>query len=224
VLLVFVGVLNLLFALACGCFSGSFAAGIAKSEDLVTQGAFQEQLEDVAKDVVREMGNAPSNIRRVVVDAFSNPKIYIPAHTAAVSHPAMRGVRMGSLVAALAQGLLLIGSIMLLTRRSAGRTLSILALTAFIVASIWAALQADGPIKSYGETAIEHLPELESYQALSEPERREVEDYLGDATRGMPTFGVVLTSIANIWPILSLLILLMSRSIREACAARAPAS
>ena len=82
--------------------------------------------------------------------------------------PATPAIRTATMVAGLAQAALLLGSILLLTRKNAGRVLSILALLAFIGATLATMFKFSDPAERIAEELRSKVVASEGYRGLPE--------------------------------------------------------
>ena len=218
-----IGVLNLIFSLICGGMSLGWAGSwsmlqrdpeklAAQAEVMVRRGVeMQVEVSEEDERIVRVMKESltPETMRDALIEVGRSP--------------ATPAIRTATMVAGLAQAALLLGSILLLMRKNAGRVLSILALLAFIGATVATMFKFSDPAERIAKEIRTKVEASEGYRGLSEEDRRRLDLGLSVLPSGIHT-GVGGTSVfAMAWPAVSLIILLASRSIKDACAPRGPA-
>lgn len=224
-LLTFVAVANLLFALACGCVSGVWAAGWSGlTSNPAEAAAWLDEHKDemrvkISEELKKQSGSGKELTpqKRALVEQAVDPEMMREALLAVGTHPDAKLVAQATLFAGIAQAVLLIGSILLLMRKNAGRLLSILALAVFIGATVLAMLKFPSIGEQLSERVGAKIETLAAYKDLSPPEQKEIDtafDGLPAALQGTVTVASV---VSCIWPVLALLILLVSRGIKTAC-------
>jgi hypothetical protein len=219
-----IGVLNLIFALACGCLSFAWAA---------TWTMIERDHERLAVEIPAMMRQAitiqiekSGEDERALQAAFEEavkPETVREALLSVGQSPALKPIRIATMVAAFAQAGLFVGSILLLMRKSSGRTLSMLALLAFIGATIATMIKFQDPAERIATEIKTKVLASDGYRGLPEEDRNKLDqalEVLPDVVQG----SVGGTSVfAMAWPAVSFLILLASRKIKDACAAGRPA-
>jgi hypothetical protein len=220
-----IGVINLIFAMACGCVSAIWAMSWREIHDEPEMAAVgvertREQMRGMVEQMLRSRPDAQSTdekTAKVVADAATQAPIVTATLTAVADHPQTPAIRTTTMVAGFAQAALLVGSILLLKRRNMGRVLSMLALLAFIGATVATFYKFPPVAKDSGRALAAKVTETNEFQALptaAQDEARHHLDYLTVLSQGT----VFLCSVgAVIWPFISLMILFFSRSIRESC-------
>jgi hypothetical protein len=218
-LLTFVAVMNLVFSVACGCLSGSWAQAwntVHTNPDAIVN-EMKTGMEWSIENS-RERGQSDTPVERVMTDAFSDPAKVRQIVVDVSENPATGAVRTASMVAGIAQVVLLVGSIMLLMRKNAGRLLSMLALLAFIGGTIATIVKFPPVATTIGESISSNVVESSGYKDLGAAERSKVDSIADSFPEILQITVLVVSVIMMIWPAIALLILLFSRSIREACA------
>jgi hypothetical protein len=224
-LLTFVGVLNLIFAIACGCTSMGWAGFWSQAQD--DPATIKAQLEPMEREIrvsIREQiekgserGQQDERVQKMVEEAFT-AETMANAVVAAGEHPAAGAIRTATMVGAVAQAALLVGSILLLMRKNVGRILSMLALVAFIAATIATIVKFPPVAEAVGASVRSSVEETAGYRDLPPAEQRN----FGEGLEQLPQVFVVAIAAISIamivWPAISLLILLFSRGIKAACA------
>jgi hypothetical protein len=222
-MLTFVGVMNLLFSLACGCTTGFWAmTWSAAATDPAELAAQIDKNEAKIKVQVSEIFEQDKELRnnpkaRAIVERLLDKENLKAVAVTVADHPHTKTMRTASLVSAMALAVLLVASILLLLRKNAGRVLSMLALLAFIAGTITTMLKFSGIGDALGDQVATRLAAMSEFKDLPAEDQRKIER----TAEGLPmaasalVMGASVVSIA--WPIVSLLILFASRSIKEAC-------
>jgi hypothetical protein len=229
-LLTFVAVFNLVFALFCGCTSGIWAlawSGI-QQDPAQTVAWLEEHKEEfrakVREEIEKDQSQPMNPGMKVAVEQTVDPEVMKDLVVAAARNPATPVIRTSTLVAAIAQAVLFIGSILLLMRKSAGRGLSILALLAFIGATIATMMKFPAFAVDVGEKWGSRITETSNFRELSAADQSLIQERFTDQLpEVMKGFVTAISIVALVWPVIALLILLLSRSIRDAVTRRYPA-
>jgi hypothetical protein len=228
--LTFIGVMNLIFALSCGCVSGLWAVSWSAVQDdpaeIIAQiEANKDQVRASMRrefEKERERGQAQDPRITNAIEETMDPDTIKELVLAVGENPATPAIRTATMVAALAQAALLLGSILLLLRKNAGRVLSMLALAAFIGATIATLVKFPPVADAVGDKLGSAITESSGYREMSAAEQREVDQGIDVIPQAIQVFVTVSSVIIMAWPALSLLILLVSRGIRDACAPSYP--
>jgi hypothetical protein len=218
--------MNLLFAIACGCPTAFWAKGwsaVQEDPDAVVR-MIDSQKDQMRAAIRREFSkdadlNREENAAaRALVERAVDPETLKGVVIAAGHSSATPAIRTATMVAGLAQAGLLVGSILLLMRKGTGRALSMLALAAFVAATIATLVKFPPVAEAVGSAVTANLTDSPAYRDLPADQQRE----LGNGLDHLPQLlqlGVTSVSVvAVVWPVIALLILLVSRGIREACA------
>lgn len=222
------GILNIVFALICGCTHGSGAAMLGEIEnadaDVFTGSDFDRRLDEqfapeIAKAEDEEQKRALESLR----DYLKSPEFKEAASEAitymGTSETGQR-LKMATTAGVIAQVLMLLSGALLLARMRVARPLALVATFATIAVQIgWLvfALEAvedvelrileriDEAVAERGEKPAENDVERAFQEAMSED--------FGDAFRGVTMVG---TGLAIIYPLIAFLVILLSRNIRRA--------
>jgi hypothetical protein len=213
-------VLNLIFALFCGCLSAGWAASWVMLDEEPDQ--YATAVETWMRQVVepsleKQAGVEDSAFVRAIAEESAKPETVKALIVAAGGTSATPVIRTATMAAGLAQAALFVGSILLLMRKNTGRVLSMLALLVFIGATITTWVKFEVPADRIAAELKSRVVASPGYHALSSQDREEA-DRLLEISPEIFKGGVGSTSAFVIaWPVISLLILFGSRSIREAC-------
>jgi hypothetical protein len=225
-ILVAIGVVNLIFSLFCGCVSVGWAESWWAVHASSAQTAQQvEQIRDWAHWWF-EQGLQKNSSQvdekqlarvRAYADSIMTPEAFEAAVAATDESPNTGLVRGASVIAAAAQTVLLVGSILLLLRKNAGRVLSMLACAAFIAATLTTAWKLPPVMHDATEAYAEKVVAGPAFKALPPEDQQTGQGALDQAPASVEHGVQVIGGIWIVWPAVSLLILLRSRSIREDC-------
>ncbi|HYC76568.1 MAG TPA: hypothetical protein VEI02_02970, partial [Planctomycetota bacterium] len=219
-LLTFVAVINLLFGLGCGCFGGASVAvplNAIVASDVSTDSP--EVRAEVRKQLEENLGKSlrdrSEEERRRILDAAENLSLRVLGDFR--EDPGARRLAVLSAVMAGACAGFAVGAVLLLARLRVGRWLSILSAVAFLAAATLSAGAASDVIERATDWVQAYASDPAVTPDLSEAER---ETFTGDFVEVMqkvgPATAVTVTIFACIWPLISLLILVGSQSIRDA--------
>jgi hypothetical protein len=222
-LLTFVAVVNLIFALTCGCISGFWATiWSGMTDDPAKIAADLEANKDQIRVQISEQLSQKSEKEipprvRAFIEQGLDPEVMKEAILAIGNHPASKVIRQTTLFSGLAHAGLLLGSILLLMRKNMGRLLSILALLVIIGANVATVVKFPPIADDVSDRLVTKLESLAGFKELTPTEQQEL-DKVFDGLPKILEFGVVgSTVVVCAWPVLALLILLMSRGIKDAC-------
>lgn len=215
-----IGVLNLIFSLVCGCVSLAWAAGWAMlhdNPDDVTTQITDGMRRSMEISIESRGGEKNSPAFKAIFEEAGKPDNVRELLMAARASPATPTIRTATMAAGLAQGALFVGSILLLMRKNTGRVLSMLALVVFIAATITTMLKFSGPAEQMGAELKTRVSASPGYQALPPPDREQADRFLTVSPEIFEGLVGGTSAFAMAWPAISLLILLASRGIKDAC-------
>jgi hypothetical protein len=216
-----IGVLNLVFALGCGCTSLLWAVAwetLHEEPDQLTAPLVQWMRQSKELSIEVNSRKVDTEALRAVWDEAAKTETVESLMEAISRSPATPTIRTATMAAGLAQAALFVGSILLLMRRNTGRVLSILALMVYLGATIATMIKFEDPAEQMAAVLKERVTSSAGYRALSENDREEADRVLSIAPQGLQATLSVTSAFTMIWPAIALLILFASRSIKDACA------
>ena len=226
--LTFVAVLNLVFALGCGCLGGvsyTFPLMVLTSADFVIDDAARMQIEtSIDQAIEREAaagragggsGLSPEEQKRFTKAVTL---AMVGAMDAIRGLPEVRLLKNAAILSSAGHALIFIGAVMLLLKSRLGWWASVIGIGLFLASCILSIQAFEGAVDSSCAAVNESLRDPVRTPDLTEAERSQfagVVDKVPEPFVAVAAFGGV---FAGLWPLIALLILLFSRSIRDVLA------
>lgn len=224
--LTFVAILNLIFALGCGCLGGvsyTFPLIVLTSAEFQVDDAARLQIEtSIDQMVEREVaagragggaGLSPEEQKRFT-KAVS--LAMIGAMDSIRGLPEVRLLKNAAILSSAGHALIFIGAVMLLLKSRLGWWASVIGIGLFLASCIVSINAFDGAAGSACAAVGESLRDPARTPELTEAERAQFTGLVDKIPEPLTAFAAFGGVFAGLWPLIALLILLFSRSIRDA--------
>jgi hypothetical protein len=226
-LLTFVAVVNLVFSLGCGCLGTLYTSSVLAltqpgfADAGVDRETVREAMENQFLQTLRNPALRRGTEREISEEdmqrlAKGGSHAMLAAAEDAHGSPSVRHIRNAAVAGSLSHVVLFIGSVLLLMRRPFGWWASVVACAAYmgaVAATIWF---TEGATGAYLEAFASVLQDQTRVPELTTAER----DLLGqkalDLHQALSPIAAVGGVASALWPMVALLILLFSQSIRGA--------
>jgi hypothetical protein len=220
--LTFLAVMNLVYALCCGCMGGLywFTLVTATDESLSNDPEVRLEMERQVDNAVSQQRPWQGNTDLSPEDQKRLQKATVLAVLAA--QPAIRTseavgrLRDASAVGLCAQVATFFGAILLLMRKKAGRSVSIVACVAYVLSCALTTVAAERAGTDVGAAVADAMRDPEAVKDLTDAERTMISTRLADGIGPAAGAAAVFSVMTALWPIGALLMLLFSRGIRDA--------
>lgn len=224
-LLTFVAVLNLVYSLGCGCVGGFYTASVAiltspsASLPAVDRDQFRVEVErQVAENPAfsdpSRTRNEEENRRLAKGASYA---ILAAAESARDAEPA-RLVRYAAFAGSAAHVVMFVGAVLLLLRRPSGLGASILGTAVFVGAVAVTIWRTEDAAAAFARGFSEAAQDAERVPDLTTAERDVLAARALEAPEALAAASAAGGTLSAAWPVVALLILLLSRSIRAALA------
>ncbi len=232
--LTFVAILNLIFALGCGCPGSAFYTYrlvVLTSADFVIDDAARMRME-TSIDQVFDLGDAagpkgsgsglsPEEQKRFTKAAL---RVVAGAVDSIRGLPEVRLLRNAAILSSAGHALIFLGSVLLLLMSRFGWWASVIGLGLFLTSSIISIQTFEGAVDSSCAAVNESLHDPVRTPDLTDAERSQLSGLVDEAQKQMVGVAAVGGVLAGLWPLISLLVLLFSRSIRDVSSTRCTTS
>ena len=223
-LLVTFAVLNLLFALACGCISGFSSSLVVKFASVRPGEIEQGYDEGMAQFIDMQMNQVHSDMDRQhlkqMQEIFKKPEVrraVIDGMVRVPQSPGFGQLKTGSLIQVAGMVVLLISSILLLMRLGAGRIGTVLGCLGVIIGSIMSALATRAMAPEITAIAQDVHRAIVAQAGLSADDQTQVREFF-DALPGMLAgAGSLWAMFMSFWPAVAACVVGFSAGIRRAC-------
>ncbi len=225
-LLTFFGVMNLLFALTCGCSNMFFASAWTGFREAASPDQIQEtrdrwpDIVDRMRSQLRSQAHGDrdrENAEQIAAFMTDQREPILAAVQEIGTRPTSRRAQGASVGAAVSQLVLLIGSVVLLLRKNAGRWISVLAMLGLVVSTVIAVGAFNDTMATVKQTVMEEVHRNQDSQRPSTLDAKQVDQLFDTVIMGMSGVSWAFAAASCLWPLISGLVLLVSASIRNAC-------